>query len=585
LNYKNHLKIGGSTLMWKKWSLLLVLLFAIGLVLAACNGGGNNANGDDGDSGTEEQGGDSGNTGTEEGGDSGDVEQVLNVNIKSEPPSLHPGLATDTTSGAVLDQVFEGLMRINQEGVVEPAMAAGEPEVSDDLLTYTFTIRDDAKWSNGDPVTAHDFEFAWKWVLDPRNADTDYAYQLYVIKGAQAAKETEEKDDDAINALLDEVGVKALDEKTLEVTLAQPTPYFLDLTAFYTYYPVNKTVAEANPDWALNAGDDYVTNGPFVLDTWEHKSKVVLKKNTGYWDANTVKLETINMFMIENENTALEMYNAGDLDWVGSPTDSVPLAAIPALKEEGSLNITSLAGVYYYAFNTEAEPFNNVNIRKAFALAINRQGIVENITKGEQQPAMALVPPSIWEESNEGYFADNDVEKAKEYLEAGLEELGLDSLPPLKLSYNTSETHAVIAQAVQDMWNKNLGVEVELNNEEWNVYLDSMGSGNFQVGRMGWLADFNDAINFLEIFQSVGGNNYTNWEDAEYQELLAKSRTETDPAARKEILREAEATFMEALPISPIYFYTNVWTAKDYVKNVEVSGLGGVQYKWGYIEK
>lgn len=559
---------------FKKWSLLLVLLLAIGLFLAACSGG-EDADSDSEDQGTEQP---SGDTEGDTEGETGDTaEQVLNINIREEPPSLHPGLASDTTSGAVLDQVFEGLMRINQEGEVEPAMAASEPEVSEDLLTYTFTIRDDAVWSNGDPVTANDFEFAWKWVLNPDNPDTDYAYQLYVIKGAQAAKEE--------GASLDDVGVKALDEKTLEVTLEQPTPYFLDLTAFYTYYPVNQSVAEANPDWALEAGDDYVTNGPFLLDSWAHNDKVVLKKNPDYWDADTVKLETINMVMVDDENTALQMYNAGELDWVGSPTDSVPLAAIPALKEEGSLNISPLAGVYYYAFNTEEEPFNNVNIRKAFALAINRQGIVENILKGEQQPAMALVPPSIWEENTEGYFADNDVETAKEYLQTGLEELGLDELPPITLAYNTSEAHATIAQAVQDMWSTNLGVDVTLSNEEWNVYLDNMGAGNFQVGRMGWLADFNDAINFLEIFNSIGGNNYTNWEDAEYQELLAQSRTETDPAARKEILRQAEEIFMEALPIAPVYFYTNVWINQDYVKNVKVSGLGGVQYKWGYIEK
>ncbi|WP_047983887.1 peptide ABC transporter substrate-binding protein [Ornithinibacillus californiensis] len=562
---------------FKKWSLLLVLVLAMGLFLTACGDDEEANGGDSKDPGTEENGGETGGTEDEEaGGDSGDVEQVLNVNIRTEPPSLHPGTATDTTSGAILDQVFEGLMRINNDGEVEPAMAAGEPEVSDDLLTYTFTIRDDAVWSNGDPVTANDFEFAWKWVLDPANADTDYSYQLYVIKGAQAAKEE--------GGSLDDVGVKALDEKTLEVTLAQPTPYFLDLTAFYTYYPVNKAVAEANPEWALDAGDDYVTNGPFTLDTWEHKNKVVLKKNADYWDADTVKLETVNMFMVDDENTALEMFNAGELDWVGSPYDSVPLAAIPSLLEDETLNISSLAGVYYYAFNTEAEPFNNENIRKAFALAINRTGIVENITKGGQQPAMALVPPSIFEENNEGYFADNDVETAKEHLEAGLEELGLDELPPITLSYNTSEAHAVIAQAVQDMWIQNLGVDVTLSNEEWNVYLDSMGSGDFQVGRMGWLADFNDAINFLEIFQAVGGNNYTNWEDAEYQELLAASRTETDAAAREQILKDAEAIFMDAMPISPIYFYTNVWTSNEKVKGIEVSGLGGVQLKWAYIE-
>ena len=196
---------------------------------------------------------------------------------------------------------------------------------------------------------------------------------------------------------------------------------------------------------------------------------------------------------------------------------------------------------------------------------------------------MALVPPSIFEENAKGYFNDNDAEEAKKYLAKGLEELGLDELPTVKLSYNTSEAHGAIAQAVQDMWKENLGVNVELNNEEWAVYLDSMGAGDFQVGRMGWLADFNDAINFLEIFETVGGNNYTNWENADYQELLKQSRTETDAAAREEILRQAEDIFMEELPLSPIYFYTNVWTNKEYVKNVEVSPLGLVQYKWGYI--
>ncbi|SET51368.1 oligopeptide transport system substrate-binding protein [Oceanobacillus limi] len=563
---------------WKRWSLFLALVLTMGIFLAAC-GDDEEAGGDDGqDPGTEEtdSGEDNGNSEGEGEGESGlAADQTLNVNIKTEPPSLHPGLATDTTSGAVLDQVFEGLMRINQDGEVEPAMAEDQPEVSDDLTTYTFTIREDATWSNGDPVTAQDFEYAWKWVLDPENADTDYAYQLYVIKGAQDAKEN--------GGSLDDVGITAEDDKTLVVELQQPTPYFLDLTAFYTYYPVNHNVVDGVDDWAQDVTETYVTNGPFLLESWEHKDQIVLKKNPEYWDADTVNLETINMYMVDDENTAFQMFNNGELDWVGDPTDSLPLSAIPALKEEGSLNISSLAGVYYYAFNTEEAPFDNVNIRKAFASAVNREGIVQSITQREEQPAMALVPPSIWEENAEGYFADNDADQAKEYLEAGLEELGLDELPPIQLSYNTDEAHAAIAQAVQDMWRENLGVDVELNNEEWNVYLDTMGEGNFQVGRMGWLADFNDAINFLEIFQSVGGNNYTNWEDEEYSDLLEQSRTETDDAARKEILREAEGIFMDAMPISPVYFYTNAWVNKDYVKDVAVSGLGGVQYKWGYI--
>jgi oligopeptide transport system substrate-binding protein len=548
--------------MKKNWLVLLVLVFTMSMILAAC--------GDEKTGEKEEKAGEKEETGKLA------ADQTLNVNIRSEPPSLNPSLATDTTSGAVLNQTFEGLMRVNQEGKVEEAMAESY-EMSDDGLTYTFKIREGAKWSNGDAVTAKDFEYAWKWVLDPANVDTDYAYQLYMIKGAEAAKEN--------GGSLDDVAVTAEDDQTLVVELEQATAYFLELTAFYTFFPVNASVAEANPDWAQDQSDNYVTNGPFLMDSWKHKDQIVLKKNPEYWDADTVKLETITMVMIEDENTAKQMYDKGELDWLGSPTDSIPLAAIPSYKKDDVLNISPLAGVYYYAFNTEAEPFNNVNIRKAFAMAINRQGIVDNITQAEQAPAMALVPPSIFEENAEGYFKDNDLEEAKKLMEKGLEELGLSEMPTIKLSYNTSEAHASIAQAVQDMWKKGLEVDVELHNEEWGVYLDSMGAGDFQVGRMGWLADFNDAINFLEIFESKGGNNYTNWENAEYQGLLKESRTETDAKAREDLLRKAEDIFMEELPLAPIYFYTNVWTNKEKVKNVEVSPLGLVQYKWGYIEE
>ncbi|WOV87668.1 peptide ABC transporter substrate-binding protein [Sporosarcina oncorhynchi] len=546
----------------RKWSLLFALVLSLSLVLAACN---------------DDKGGEKDSSKTpakEPTKDELAADQTINVNIREEPPSMHPGSATDSTSGAVLNQVFEGLMRVNQQEEVEKAMAE-DFELSEDGLTYTFKIRKDAKWSNGDPVVAGDFEYAWKWVLDPANADTDYAYQMYMIKGAEAAKEN--------GGSLDDVGVTAEDDHTLVVELEQPTAYFLDLTAFYTFFPVNAKVVDGKNDWAQEKTDNYVTNGPFLLDSWKHKDKIVLKKNPEYWDADTVKLETINMFMIMDENTAKQMYDKGELDWLGSPTDSIPLAAIPHYKSEGTLNISPQAGVYYYAFNVEEEPFTNVNIRKAFAMAINRQGIVDNITKGEQQPAMALVPSSIFEENAKGYFSDNDVEEAKKLLEKGLEELGLSELPTVKLSYNTSEAHGAIAQAVQDMWKKNLGVSVELNNEEWGVYLDSMGAGDFQVGRMGWIADFNDAINFLEIFETVGGNNYTNWENADYQALLKKSRTELDKDAREKILREAEEIFMEELPLAPVYFYTNVWTNKEKVQNIEVSPLGVVQYKWGYI--
>ncbi|HIV73721.1 MAG TPA: peptide ABC transporter substrate-binding protein [Candidatus Pseudogracilibacillus intestinigallinarum] len=549
---------------WKKWSLLLTIAFAFSLFLAACGGGNNDAGSNNGNN-------ESGNNNAENAEPSGD--QTLNINIKTEPPSLHPGTSSDTTSSAVLDQVFEGLTRINLEGEPEEAMAESI-DVSEDGLTYTFKIREDAEWSNGDPVTAEDFEYAWKWVLDPESADTDYAYQLYPIKGAEDAKEN--------GGSLDDVGITVEDEKTLVVELTQPTDYFLELTAFHTYYPLNKDVASENDKWALDVGDDYVTNGPFKLVSWDHKDRIVIEKNEDYWDADTVQLETITMHMIDDESTALSMYENDELDWIGDPVDAIPLAAIQSMKDAGELHIEDRAGLYYYAVNHEDEVLGNANIRKALALSINRQGIVDNVTQTEEKPAMALVPPSMFEENEEGYFADNDIDEAKKYLEKGLEELGLDELPAIKLSYNTDEGHAAIAQAVQDMWNKNLDLNVELNNEEWNVYLDSLGEGNYQIGRMGWIADFNDAINFLEIFETVGGNNYTNWENDEFKALLKDSRAELDSDKRQEILKEAEELFMEELPIVPVYFYTNTYAAKDNVKGIEALPVGAFNLKWGY---
>ncbi|MCM3707122.1 MULTISPECIES: peptide ABC transporter substrate-binding protein [Cytobacillus] len=548
--------------MNKRLSIFFSMLLVLSMFLAACSGGGDNADGD-------KKGGD-------DGGKS-DVPQELRVNINTEPPSLNPGLAEDATSGTVLRQILEGLTRIGQDGEPENAMAE-DVDMSDDQKTYTFKIRD-AKWSNGDPVTANDFVYAWKWALDPANNST-YAYQLYYIEGAEAANNGE--------GSLDDVGVKALDDKTLEVKLVNPTPYFLELTAFYTYLPVNSKVAEANPEWATDAGENYTTNGPFHLTEWSHSDKIVLEKSETYWDAESVKLDSIEMIMINDPNTELSMFDNGELDWAGAPTGALPTDAMQALKDEGRLTTQPIAGIYNYKFNTTVEPFNNVNIRKAFAHAINRQEIIDNILQGEQLPAMAIVPPTMFEENEKGYFPDNDVEKAKEFLQKGLDELGYkdaSELPAVTLSYNTSEAHQKIAQAVQDMWKQNLGVEVNLDNAEWNVYLDKINTMDYQVGRLGWLGDFNDAMNFLEMYRDAdGGNNSTGWESKEFQDLLAKSSTETDADARQQLLKDAEAIFMEDMPVAPIYFYTNNWVQAEGLKDVVVSGLGDVQYKWAHFE-
>ncbi len=545
--------------MKKRWSVVtLMLIFT--LVLSACGFSGNKS-------------GDSTSS-------SGEAKTTLNVNISTEPFSLHPGLANDSTSGSVIRQTFEGLTRINAEGKPENAMAS-DIKTSADGKTYTFTLRD-AKWSNGDPVKAEDFEYAWKWALDPKN-ESQYAYQLYYIKGAEAANKGKAK--------VANVGIKAKDDKTLVVELENPTPFFTELTAFYTYMPVNKKVAEKNKNWYTNAGENYVSNGPFVLSKWKHGGSITLEKNNEYWDKDTVKLKKINMSMIKDTNTELSMFKKGELDWAGSPTGSLPTESLKTLKKEGGLKIQTIAGIYNYKFNTEVKPLNNANIRKALAYSINRQAIVDKITQGEQVPAMAIVPPTMegFTDNKTGYFKDHDVDTAKKLLEKGAKELGYKSvsdLPTLKLSYNTDEGHQKIAQAIQEMWKKDLGVKVELDNSEWNVYIDKIHSGDYQIGRMGWLGDFNDPVNFLELYKDKdGGNNYTGWESKEYKQLLNDSAKETDKTKREEMLKKAEEIIINDMPIAPIYFYTQLWVQDPKLKGVVVSGLGDVQYKWAHFEK
>ncbi|MED1748637.1 MULTISPECIES: peptide ABC transporter substrate-binding protein [Bacillus] len=545
--------------MKKRWSVVtLMLIFT--LVLSACGFSGNKS-------------GDSTSS-------SGEAKTTLNVNISTEPFSLHPGLANDSTSGSVIRQTFEGLTRINAEGKPENAMAS-DIKTSADGKTYTFTLRD-AKWSNGDPVKAEDFEYAWKWALDPKN-ESQYAYQLYYIKGAEAANKGKAK--------VADVGIKAKDDKTLVVELENPTPFFTELTAFYTYMPVNKKVAEKNKNWYTNAGENYVSNGPFALTKWKHGGSITLEKNNEYWDKDTVKLKKINMSMIKDTNTELSMFEKGELDWAGSPTGNLPTESLKTLKNKGNLKIQTIAGVYNYKFNTEVKPLNNANIRKALAYSINRQAIVDKITQGEQVPAMAIVPPTMegFEDNKTGYFKDHDVATAKEFLEKGVKELGYKSvsdLPALKLSYNTDEAHQKIAQAIQEMWKRDLGVKVELDNSEWNVYIDKLHSGDYQIGRMGWLGDFNDPVNFLELYKDKdGGNNDTGWESKEYKQLLNDSAKETDKTKREEMLKKAEEILINDMPIAPIYFYTQLWVQDPKLKGVVVSGLGDAQYKWAHFEK
>jgi len=547
--------------------LLLTVLAVFSLVLAACGFGGDSS---------EKSKDDGKDAGSSETTSSGGGE--LNLVVGSEPPSLHPGLATDTTSSAILTNVFENLTTLD-ENAKPVAAAASDWKISDDQKTYTFTLRDN-KWSNGDPVTASDFEYAWKWALNPDNL-SEYASIFYSIKGAAAYNSGEGSADD--------VGVKAEDDKTLVVTLENPTPYFLELTAFKTYAPLNQKAVEGNENWYADAGDDYVTNGPFTLNEWRHNDTIVLKKNPEYWDADKVSLETVNIGMVESETTAATMFKAGEIDYLGAPYQSIGLDVIDGFKADGSLKIADQASVYVYKLNTKDKFTGNANIRKALTLAMNRQGLIDNITKGEQKPALGMVPIAVSGfEEDRGYYKDNDIEGAKAALEAGMQELGIKdpSEITVNISFNTSEGHAAIAQFIQEGWTKNLGIKVGLDNSEWQVYLEKLNQLDYQAGRLGWTGDYNDAYTFLEIYDTAAnGNNDTGWENPEYKKLLDQSNLETDPAKRLDLLKQAEAIIMNELPAAPIYYYTNLSVVQDNVKNIQADVLGNIPLKEVVVEK
>ncbi|CAM3324834.1 peptide ABC transporter substrate-binding protein [Brevibacillus invocatus] len=497
-------------------------------------------------------------------------EKVFRINIGSEPSTADPGLSDDTTSSMVVSTLFDGLTRKGTDEKIHNAVAE-KIDISEDGLTYTFHLRD-SKWSNGDPVTAQDFEYAWKRALDPKFASS-YAYQLFHIKNAEAYNTGK--------ATPEDVGVKAIDDKTLEVQLINPTPFFLELTAFSTYFPVNKKVAEANPNWAMEA-DTHVGNGPYTLAKWEHKNSITYLKNDHYWDKENVKVDRIEVAMIEDNNTALSMFENGELDWAGAPTISLPTDAIPALKDSGKMITKPTASTYYYGFNIEKPPFNNVKIRKAFSYAIDRQQIVENIMQTGQVPALGFLPPTMAVNPN-GYFKDHDTALAKQLLEEGMKELGISKLPPIEVIFNTSDGHKKIAEAIQDQWKQTLGADVKISNLEFKVFLDTVDETNYQVSRRGWQGDFNDPVNFLDIFREKKGNNSTNWMSPKYNELLEQASKELDPAKRMQLFGQAEQILMDEMPVAPIYFYTDSWLQGENVKQgIYMDSLGNGDLK--YVE-
>ncbi|QQZ08346.1 peptide ABC transporter substrate-binding protein [Heyndrickxia vini] len=502
------------------------------------------------------------------------VEQVLRLNNGAEPTSFDPPIGFDSYSWSSLNNLMEGLTRLGQDHNPEAATAE-KWDVSKDGKTYTFHIRENAKWSNGDPVTAGDFEYAWKRLLDPKTG-SPASFLGYFIEGGEAFNTGKGK--------IDDVKVKAVDEKTFEVVLTSPQAYFLSVIANPAFFPINQKVAEANPKWFAEA-DSFVANGPFKLTKWEHDSNMEMAKNENYWDAANVKLDKVTWAMVNDATTEYQMYQNDELD-----TSGIPAEASEQIFKEGKEQIEDQAGTYFYRFNLKLEPFQNVNIRKAFAMAIDQQQIVDFVTKNKEKAAHGFVSNGFNQPDGKdfreagGDLIKFDAKEAKALLEKGMKEEGYKKLPAITLTYSTSPAHQKIAETMQAMIKENLGVDIKLANMEWNVFQEEQKKFKFQLSRSSFLADYADPINFLENFQTGHTMNRTAWSNKKFDQLIKDAKNEADETKRFEMMHEAEKILFDEMPIIPIHFYNQVTLQKDNVKGIVRHPVGYLELKWAYIE-
>jgi oligopeptide transport system substrate-binding protein len=518
------------------------------------------------------------------------VEQKIVYNLGADPKTIDPQLNSAVDGSTIIHNAFEGLMREDENSKIVPGTAE-KYEVSDDGTVYTFHIRKDAKWSDGKPVVAGDFEYAWKRALNPEVA-AEYAYQLFYIKNG-AAYYNQEKIGGKV-ATAEDVGVKVIDENTLEVTLEAPVPYFLSLAAFPTYFPVRKDIIEGNEEkWTLKP-DTYISNGPFKMSEWKEKESITFVKNENYWDAKNVKLETLEVKLIDDQITYLNAFKSGEIDVIESP----PQAEIPTLLDEGTAKIYPYLGTYFYVVNVSdkakdvdpkaAEALSNPKFRKALSLAIDKQLIVDKVAQGGQTPATSYVPAgildSIGTEFQKDYSSKGaNIEEAKKLLaEAGYP--NGEGAPTITFTFNTDQGHQNIAQAVQDMWKTNLGINVELKNEEWAVFQDTRNNFQYSIARHGWIADYNDPMTFLDMWTTGNGQNNAGYSNKEYDKLIAQAKVELDDAKRTELLHKAEDILMDESPIIPLYYYTNVLCIDKNVKGTYKSPLGQMEFRDAYVE-
>ena len=513
--------------------------------------------------------------------DSGLEQQIYHHGNGSEPQGIDPHIVTGVPEHHILISLCEGLTIPNPNPTGSDGYIPGTAEswtVSDDGKEYIFKLNKNAKWSNGDPVTADDFVWSWKRILTA-SLGSQYPDMLYYLVGAYEYHNGEIDN-------FDEVGVKALDSQTLKVNLKNPTPFFIGLLSHYSTWPVHKEtvlkhgdIDDRNGEWTRPG--NFVCNGPFQLKTWELNNRIVVEKNPHYYDASMVRLNEIHYYPVSNVMTEDRMFRAGQLHL----TSSMPTQKCPIYIEEKNpnLKIDPYMGTYFYRINTENETLSDVRVRKALAYSIDRQLLVDKVTQCGQIPAYSFTPPG-----SNGYQPSTEIPYDPVLAKQLLAEAGYSSdkpFPKLEILFNTNEGHRKVALAIQQMWQNELGIEVELVNQDWKVYLSREMVGDFQISRAGWIGDYEDPNTFLDLMRPNRGNNKTGWENMDFDALVEEANTINDQDKRYELLNEAEKILIDNMPIIPLYTYVRVYQLSPDVKGFNPHILDHHHPKFIYLER
>ena len=546
----------------KKKVLALILTAAMVVGLAACGGSTSNDAASTTDETTTEssdnQAADETTDATEATASTG--EKILSVQVGPDPETIDPALNSAVDGGNMLLHSFECLLAVDENGQLVPGQAESW-ETSEDGLTWTFHLRDGLKWSDGSDLTANDFVYSWKRVCDPMVAAPYAETVLSMVEGY----------DKAIEGDLDALQVVAQDDNTLVVTLSTPCSYFGSLAAFATLSPVQEATVTANGDaWATSAAT-YISNGPFYVSEWVPGSYIMMSKNPYYWNADAIKLDGIKWNLIEDSNAAYSAYQTGEVLMI----KNVPTEEIPSLKDSADFHVDPIIGTYYLSLNLERDAFKDARVRKALSLAIDRDYVANTLMQGTYSPADNFMGPG-WIDMDGKQFKDNanggqsyidvnnyeaDLEEAKQLLaDAGYPDG--EGFPSISYTTNDAGYHKVVAEYLQQAWAQ-LGIDLQVDIVEWASFTPMRRNGDFDVARNGWVGDYSDPSNMLELFYSTNGNNDGKFNNADFDAAIELSRTTLDSAERSKALHTAEDVLMEETGCIPVAYYNDFWLQSD----------------------